>query len=312
MDIPKTSAARPSVVNEIKMRNLCSLMLYLLSCGEMTKLDLLQRSGLSMTTISDLINHLLRLGIVQCKGTQKSTGGRQPSLYHIDRGYGRFIGITMEKDALSIALTDMHAKPLGHTRHMNWADGNLLYALYEAVDAAIRTAGDAPFLAIGLGVPGTLDLQQGVILASPLADWQNVPMKEILERRYALPVFIDHIVNSGTLYQQVFGAARQESHFACHFSRFSDHAALVMDGHLCRGRDNACLRLGSGEPLSRLIAVHAMLALDAVFSDAVLEDAPPCMRPLVLPDAFFETAAALMAEIFWFEQIYTIGAKSPK
>ena len=180
MLITQVYAEKSGMAHDIKARNLRNLMLYLLAHGTMTKLDLLQQSGLSTTTVSDLINNLLRLGVVEVAGAQKSTGGRQPALYRINNEFGVFLGITLEPHSLHMVISDMYARPL-HREAMQVAEGqNLLYALYDIIDRAKSAVKDLPLLAIGLGLPGRISFRRGIVLESPAVGWQNVPIMEIL------------------------------------------------------------------------------------------------------------------------------------
>lgn len=313
MTITQVFPERSGLAHDIKMRNMRNLMVYLLAHGDMTKLDLLQCSGLSTTTVSDLINDLLRLNIVQTSGVQKSTGGRQPLLYRINNAYGVFLGITVERSALRIAATDMYARLLCKHESPLPEGQNMLYALYDTIDQVKALLPSQPILALGLGLKGRMDTGRGIVLDSPLAGWRNVPIKEILERRYSTLAFVDDTVHQGALYQQVLGHAQYLDCCLCYFSKSPDRAALILDGRLCRGEGNACLSLEGCPPDMSLAPVMRMLGVTAVVTDA-----PSCFTediqvyPFTASDSYFETSAALMAETLWFEQIYTMHTLAQK
>ena len=302
-----TQVAEPSgMANDIRRQNLRSLMLFLLSCGEMTKLDLLRRSGLSNTTVSESINNLLALGVVRKAGTQKSTGGRQPTVYSINNNFGSFLGIQIEQRIIKITGTDMQARPMYRKMVVLSEERSLLHTLCGAIEEARDTIAAAT-LALALGFPGRLDVRHGIVLTSEISNWRNVPIKEILERRFNILTVVDSKVNQGTLYQQVLGIAQHIENFICYFTEAPEQAALVMEGRLCRGDENACcVSLGDSAPIARLASLATMLSLHAVVTD--VRDAEFCVRtiPIGLPDDFFEMAAALTAEVSWFEHIYTM------
>lgn len=310
MIITQTFPEKSGLAHDIKMRNIRNIMLYLLAYGEMTKLDILLHSALSTTTVSDLINNLLKLHIVQTTGTLKSTGGRQPTLYSINNRYGFFLGITIEKNRLDIAVTDMYARPL-QTEHLPIAENlNPLYAVYNAIDSVLANRADQSLLALGLGISGELDVNRGIVRTSQQTEWKNVPIKEILERRFNTLVFVDNAVNQGAMYQQVLGKARHMENFVCYFSKYPKQGALVLNGLVCRGKQNTCLSLNDTAPVESIACLSSMVGLDAILTDQsdLLQDG--CVQPLHVSDTYFETAAALVAEVYWFEQIYAMHSKS--
>jgi predicted transcriptional regulator len=296
------------IVHDLKRQNLRNLMLFLLSCGEMTKLDLLQQTGLSATTVSDAINSLQTAGIIRKTGTQKSTGGRQPSVYSINSGYGTFLGIQVESHRLSLTGTDMYAQPV-YRREAYVEDArHILYTLYDLIDEAVAAL-PGPVLALAVGMSGRLDVQKGIVLSSEFLNWRNVPIKEILERRYKVLTVLDSKINQGTVYQQVLGSAQQVKNFACYFSAIPDRVALVLGGRLYYGDENECVYLGGDEPLERLKLLMGMLNINVAVTD-VDEALPGRQRiPIALREGYFETAAALTAEAAWFGQIYYIQTK---
>ncbi len=308
MLITQVYAEKSGMAHDIKARNLRNLMLYLLAHGKMTKLDLLQRSGLSTTTVSDLINNLLRLGVVETAGAQKSTGGRQPALYRINNEFGVFLGITVEPDSLHMVVSDMYARPL-HRDAMQVVKGqNLLYALYDIIDRAKSAAPDLPLLAIGLGLSGRICFRRGIVLESPALGWQNVPIKEILERRFGSQTFVDSATHQAALYQQVLGCAQSLEAALCYFSRVPDRAALILEGRICRGEDNACLTLADGPSKEMLPRMMRMLGIATAVTDVPGLFEGVRVLSLAPDETYFEASAALSAEVLWFEQLYAMHA----
>jgi glucokinase len=60
--------------------------------------------------------------------------------------------------------------------------------------------------AIGIGVPSVVDLQTGVVYdVQNIPSWQAVPLKSILEERYAVPVLVNNDANCFALGERHFG-----------------------------------------------------------------------------------------------------------
>lgn len=62
---------------------------------------------------------------------------------------------------------------------------------------------------IGVGVPSVVDLKRGIIYdVVNIPSWKKVPLKDFLEKRYRLPVYINNDANCFAVGEKYFGQAR--------------------------------------------------------------------------------------------------------
>lgn len=69
------------------------------------------------------------------------------------------------------------------------------------------------FLGLGLATPGTVDLQNGVLIFAPNLHWHNVPFREIFSKATKLKVFVENDANAATLAENLFGNAKHCNDF---------------------------------------------------------------------------------------------------
>ena len=63
--------------------------------------------------------------------------------------------------------------------------------------------------AIGIGVPSVVDIEQGIVYdVQYIPSWKEVPLKKILEEKYAVPVFVNNDANCFALGEYYFGKGR--------------------------------------------------------------------------------------------------------
>ena len=110
--------------------------------------------------------------------------------------------------------------------------------LEEAAIDRTRLAG------IGVGCPGPLDLDEGVILAAPNLGWKDVPLKKILEKDFACPVSICNDVDAGVYGEYRFGAAIGARTALGVFPGTGIGGGMICDGEIFRGRKSSCLEIG--------------------------------------------------------------------
>ncbi len=86
--------------------------------------------------------------------------------------------------------------------------GEILDTLYTVIEKVILPG----TLAIGVGVPGLLDTSNGKILnISNIPAWKNFPLKQKIEERFNIPVFINNDANCFALGEKHFGKGQNYS-----------------------------------------------------------------------------------------------------
>ena len=78
-------------------------------------------------------------------------------------------------------------------------------ALIDGIEALAREVieGDGPPEAIGVGVPSQIDFATGTVVASVNIPLEGVPLRDELERRFDVPVFVDNDANVAALAEAV-------------------------------------------------------------------------------------------------------------
>jgi len=90
---------------------------------------------------------------------------------------------------------------------------------------------------VGIGVPGVLDLDRGVVLFLPnlYGTWPNVPLSQKIETGVGLPTHILNDVRSMTLGEWTFGAGQGVDTMACFAIGTGIGGGLVINGKLHLG-----------------------------------------------------------------------------
>ncbi|WP_010586787.1 ROK family protein [Schlesneria paludicola] len=97
---------------------------------------------------------------------------------------------------------------------------------------------------IGIGCPGPLDLEEGVILEAPNLGWKNVPLKKSLEKEFGCPVFVCNDVDAGVYGEYRFGAADGARTALGVFPGTGIGGAMIYEGKIFRGKTGSCLEIG--------------------------------------------------------------------
>lgn len=98
---------------------------------------------------------------------------------------------------------------------------------------------------VGIGLPGPIDFKAGIVRFLPnIPGWKNVPLKQLLEDRLDVPVFIDNDVKLITLAEWQMGAGKGFKDLVCLTLGTGVGSGLVLGGRFYRGAHNAAGELG--------------------------------------------------------------------
>ena len=99
--------------------------------------------------------------------------------------------------------------------------------------------------AVGVGAPGVIYEQTGVVVKSPnFPDWNDLPLKQILEGKLKLPVFIENDANAAALGEQWRGAAKDIRSMIFLTLGTGVGGGIILDGRIWHGADGMAGEVG--------------------------------------------------------------------
>ena len=120
-------------------------------------------------------------------------------------------GIDIGGTKIAIALAALDGEVLAK-RRLPTPNENGPFALLEIVSQTLAEMigeNESDLTAIGVGSPGPLDIDHGLILSpSNLRNWDRIPIVEVLSKKFAVPVILDNDANAAALGEFSFGAGR--------------------------------------------------------------------------------------------------------
>ncbi|MEN8234301.1 MAG: ROK family protein [Actinomycetota bacterium] len=141
----------------------------------------------------------------------------------IDIGGSKALAVRLEDDAI---VEERHT-------------ASRIGSLHEATAAAIRGVMTPDVTAIGVGAAGLVRWPEGVFAWGPHLDGTDIPLREILEEEFDLPVVVDNDANTAAFGERAMGAARGFDNFLLVTLGTGIGGAIVVDGSIYRGESFA-------------------------------------------------------------------------
>lgn len=115
----------------------------------------------------------------------------------VDLGATNIRAAFVEKDTIS----DLQSKRI----NSSGTEEEVLKDVFETVDVLVNNS----ITAIGIGVPGVVDVEQGIVYdVQYIPSWKEVPLKTRMQERYNLPVFVNNDANCFALGEHYFGKGK--------------------------------------------------------------------------------------------------------
>ena len=191
--------------------------------------------------------------------------------------------IRAELKPKSDVKSKVKAKP-DRSKELERPEARVISAMREAIaDSKVDVQ---KIRGIGVGSPGPLDPDTGVIIDTPNLDWKNFPLAQTLSDAFGgIPCAVDNDVNMGTYGEWHFGEVKNCKNVIGIFPGTGIGGGLILDGKLFRGFTGAagefghmtievdgpycgCGKRGCLEAVASRIAISEQLAALAARGDA--------------------------------------------
>jgi glucokinase len=162
---------------------------------------------------------------------------------------GVSIGFDLGGTKMMASVFGADFKPLSRRRRKtrgNEGQKAGLERIAETIDQALEEANVPPdrLTAIGVGCPGPLDLDKGIICDAPNLGWKNVAIQEFLEKKYRCRVVISNDVDAGVYGESRFGAGKGARCVVGVFPGTGIGGGCVYEGKILRGAKSSCMEIG--------------------------------------------------------------------
>ena len=291
---------------ETRQRNRDLVLKTIFESDTISRAEIARTTGLTRTTVSDVVSSLLSENLVQEVGIGESIGGKSPILLSLVKDSRYMISLNLAHDQFCGAVVNLR----GEIKDMEVApvsgrDGEQALALvYELLDRLVRKQWE-PVVGMGVGTPGIVNTREGLVITSVNLDWQNLPLAQLLEDRYEMPVHIMNDSQAAAIGEYVYGGGYEaDENLVVINIRQGIGAGIIINGRLFQGdgggageighmvvQENGELcRCGNHGCLETLSSARAVVqrakSLVSVYPSSVLVEDPENITLEILQQAF--------------------------
>jgi N-acetylglucosamine repressor len=172
-----------------------------------SRADVARITNLTATTVSHAIADLMAGGLVQEIGPITIERGKPPMLLGMHKDARHVIALNLAQRTFHGGVFNLRGEIVSEhqiaAEKLHGADA--LSAVYDLIDTLLPQS-HQPLLGIGVGAPGIIDIEQGVICRAVNLDWYDLPLAGLLNDRYDLPIYVVNDNQASLLGVHLFGA----------------------------------------------------------------------------------------------------------
>ncbi len=202
----------------------------------LSRADLARLTGLTRTSVGDLVGALIDDGLIEEVGRGRSSGGKSPILLRVAPDGRHLIGLDLGEGQFSGAVVNLRGDILRSIHlPLEGRNGDDAVELVVRLIDALRADDRCPLLGIGIGAPGVIDTSTGTVRWSVNLDWAELRLGPLLEERYGVPVVVANDSHVAALAELTFFRRPRPNNLVVIRVGRGVGAGIILNGQLFQG-----------------------------------------------------------------------------
>jgi predicted NBD/HSP70 family sugar kinase len=224
----------------LRSRNTAKILNSLRWNETFSRIDLAEHTNLDKKTVLNIVNDLLTRGMIHVTARQADGAGRPKEILGINGNYGRYAGLDLGGTHLSGVIVDFAGEQIASDNievHNGMEPDTLMKLCVYLMKNLLKDADlkEYDLSGIGISFPGFVASSQGYVTSENFPRWQNIPIQEMFQEYYSLPVCVDDCSRLMALAELWFGKGRDCDNFIVADLGFGIGCGIVIDRKIFRG-----------------------------------------------------------------------------
>lgn len=230
---------------QTKLHNMRLILRTIYEAGTISRADVARITKLTPTTVSDLVEVLLADGMVNEVGLGVSVGGKPPTLISVPSESRFAIGIDLADNGIHGSLINLRGE-IKYTASLpgNQVGDAALQQINTVISQLMEHVDRKQLLGIGLGSPGVVSFEEGVVRRAVKYQWKEIPLRSLLQDKFGVPVFIANDSQVAALAEYIYGVDPNEKNLVLLKVGEGISAGLIIDGKIFFGDGNGAGEVG--------------------------------------------------------------------
>ena len=193
-----------------------------------------------------MVANLIDQGLIEEVGYGESLGGKAPILLEIVADSRYMVGLNLAQDKFVGSVVNLKGE-FKETIEVpvNESDGKQALQLVYSILDKLTVHGWEPIVGIGIGTPGLVNTRDGIVVSAVNLDWQDLPLAQLVEQRYNLPITVLNDSQATAIGELVYGGDyHSEENLIVVTVRYGIGAGILIKGKLFQGDGGGAGEIG--------------------------------------------------------------------
>lgn len=234
-----------SHLKKIRNNNTLKVLKTMMKHEPISRIDLSKATGLSPTTVTHIVDKLKESGWLYEGNEGVSNGGRKPILLNVNRNNRFVICLQVTQKSVKGVIYDLEPTEVYRVeKNIPCLGKAILDIIIETVEEMLNHMKEKELdvLAAGIGIPGIINAKTGVLVYATDLELENIHLKEIIEERFGITVYIQNDANLAALAEKTYGIAKNENMMV--YIKELGGAGIVIDGEIYLGHNGGAGEIG--------------------------------------------------------------------
>ena len=235
-------------IAEVREINRSSILEMIRCNGPISRTQISEDLQVSLPTVMRIVDALMAEELVIEDREKEWSGGRKRKRLLFNGSQHLVLGIDLGGTKIYGAVANFNGELLHEVRfdyHQTQAEESL-ELLCTVVDQLLIFAQNTnlPVKGIGIGVPGVVQPDTGIVSIAPALSWKDFPLKDRLMQRYSYPIAVENDVNLAALGEMWFGTYGDETNLVLLTIGTGIGAGVIVNGAVYSGSQNMAGEVG--------------------------------------------------------------------
>lgn len=218
------------------------------SDGPLSRAAVAKKLGLSRTTLTNLVGRLIDKALVrEVTGNDDARGRGRPGIpIDLDASRWRALGAVFNSERWVFAVTTIKGDVVfTHSEPSSSRDaGVFLSSLTKGIGVVRKKFAGALLPGVGIGAPGLVDWERGVILRADDLGWTEIAVREAVEKACGFTAFVINRNRAAGVAEARYGRGKGCDSFIYIGVGTGISAAIMLGGELLHGVSHSAGEIG--------------------------------------------------------------------
>ncbi|MEK3737310.1 ROK family transcriptional regulator [Paenibacillus odorifer] len=214
-----------------------------------SRASIAKQTGMSPTTVSRIVGELTEEGYLLDSEQVSSGLGRKSTLIGMIDTSVLSVGVELDRSLMSIGIVDLQGQLICSSQFPRTPDESpdrTLERIKDAIDQLFQqhVIDRTRIVGIGVGLPGIVNNEEGIVVFSVQLGWKNVPLAKRLKELTGFEIAVDNELKVRALAEHLKGAAVGSRRTALLGFGQGVGSAMILEGEIYRGVMNSAGEIG--------------------------------------------------------------------